>query len=85
MKQIKKIPTGPIPDGYYQIEWTQEGAILRDKINEIIDAIVAVMSPNISTNPIPPTVPNVAPPRIICTGPKTHLPPQPHLPNNIRE
>lgn len=39
MKQIRKIPTRPIPDGYYTQEWSLEGAILRDKINEIIDAL----------------------------------------------
>lgn len=39
MKQIRKIPTGPIPDGYYTQEWSLEGAILRDKINEIIDSL----------------------------------------------
>ena len=38
MKQIKKIPTDPIPDGYYAIDWSREGAILRDKINEILEA-----------------------------------------------
>lgn len=41
MKDIKEIPTGPIPDGYYAIEWTLEGAILRDKINELIRYIQA--------------------------------------------
>ena len=39
MKYIKKIPTGPIPEDYYAYEWSLEGAILRDKINEIIDAL----------------------------------------------
>lgn len=66
MKKIKKIPTGPIPDGYYSQEWSLEGAILRDKINEIIDAIeekYVVTGPDF---PIPQptvykTVPNPVP------------------------
>ena len=41
MEDIKEIPTKPIPDGYYAIEWTLEGAILRDKINELIRYIQA--------------------------------------------
>lgn len=55
MKNIKPIPTTPIPDGYYEIEWTLEGAILRDKINELIAALV---------NKEPDTVPGTEPPRI---------------------
>ena len=39
MKEIKKIPTTPIPDGYWETQWTTEGAILRDKVNEIIDEL----------------------------------------------
>ena len=41
MKNIKEIPTGPVPDGYYAIEWTQKEAILRDKINELIRYVQA--------------------------------------------
>ena len=41
MKDIKEIPTEPISDGYYAIEWTQKEAILRDKINELIRHIQA--------------------------------------------
>lgn len=55
MKNIKPIPTTPIPDGYYEIEWTLEGAILRDKINELIAAL-ADTEPN--------TVPDIEPPQI---------------------
>ena len=39
MDLIKPIPTEPIPDGYYEQQWSLEGAILRDKINEIIKFI----------------------------------------------
>ena len=39
MSKIKKIPTCDIPDGYYAQPWSREGAILRDKINEIVDEI----------------------------------------------
>lgn len=38
MNKVKKIPTCDIPDGYYAYHWSREGEILRDKINEIIDA-----------------------------------------------
>ena len=67
MKQIKKIPTGPIPDGYYAQEWSLEGAILRDKINEIIDAIGNNMLVTGGDSRIPQptvykTVPNPIPP-----------------------
>jgi hypothetical protein len=55
MKNIKPIPTTPIPDGYYSIEWTIEGAILRDKINELIAALV---------NNEPDTVSGTEPPQI---------------------
>lgn len=41
MEDIKEIPTEPIPDGYYAIEWTQKEVILRDKINELIRYIQA--------------------------------------------
>lgn len=67
MKEIRKIPTGPIPDGYYTQEWSLEGAILRDKINQIIDALeekYIIVEPKC---PIPQptvyqTVPNPIPP-----------------------
>lgn len=55
MKDIKPIPTTPIPDGYYEIEWTLEDAILRDKINELIAALA---------NNEPDTVPGIEPPQI---------------------
>ena len=54
MKNIKPIPTVPIPDGYYEIEWSVEGAILRDKINEIIAAL---------GESEPDTVPGTEPPQ----------------------
>lgn len=55
MKSIKPIPTTLIPDGYYEIEWSIEGAILRDKINELIAALA---------NDEPDTVPGTEPPQI---------------------
>lgn len=54
MKDIKPIPTTPIPDGYYAIQWTLEGAILRDKINELIAAL---------KEQVPDTVPGTEPPQ----------------------
>ena len=39
MGKIKKIPTCDIPDGYYAHHWSREGVILRDKVNEILDAL----------------------------------------------
>ena len=39
MRKIKKIPTCDIPDGYYAQHWSKEGEILRDKINEILEAL----------------------------------------------
>jgi len=61
MSKIKKIPTCDIPDGYYAYHWSREGEILRDKINEIIDAIDGVIV-SIETN-CPPPVPGPMPPK----------------------
>lgn len=64
MKNIKPIPTTPIPDGYYEIEWSIEGAILRDKINELIAALVKTE---------PDTVPGTEPPQIGLFEPDNYV------------